>query len=105
MRGLGCWVFTIEQAMTHHSSSNDSGAICLEQPGHLTSSLSEARQIHEKRGGYLFRMAGVFLICSYEEALKWGWRPAELKHLRCRPAPSEPRKAVTRPADTRVRNA
>ena len=52
--------------------------------GFLTRDLPEARREHELRGGYLFRMGEVYLVCSPEEALAWGWTAEALRHLPCR---------------------
>ena len=52
--------------------------------GFLTADLMEARREHELRGGHLFRMGEVYLVCSPEEASAWGWTAEELRHLPCR---------------------
>jgi hypothetical protein len=71
--------------MTASSNSNEPfDILSFERSGHLTSSLSEARRVHETRGGYLFRMGDLYLICSHEEAMAWGWTPDELKALSSR---------------------
>jgi|WetSurMetagenome_2_1015567.scaffolds.fasta_scaffold989826_2 hypothetical protein len=49
--------------------------------GLLTAVREDAVAAHAKLGGYLLRMGNIFLVCSGEEALGWGWTPEELKQL------------------------
>ena len=49
--------------------------------GLLTAVREDAVAAHVKLGGYLLRMGTIFLVCSGEEALGWGWTPEELKQL------------------------
>jgi hypothetical protein len=52
--------------------------------GYLTGSLEDARREHELRGGYLFRMGDLYLVCCHGEALGWGWTEDELRALPCK---------------------
>jgi hypothetical protein len=49
--------------------------------GYLTADLDDARASHARLGGYLLRMGDIYLVCSHEEALGWGWTPEELVRL------------------------
>lgn len=68
--------------MTHSNDGFD--VISFERSGHLTSSLEEARKVHESRGGFLFRMGDLYLVCDADEAQAWGWTQEELKALSAR---------------------
>lgn len=49
--------------------------------GFLTADRTDALAAHTQLGGYLLRLGDVFLVCSQEEALGWGWTSAELEGL------------------------
>jgi hypothetical protein len=51
----------------------------LDSSAYLTASLSDARRVLKAQGGKLFRLQGLYLVGTREEALQWGWMQSELR--------------------------
>lgn len=46
----------------------------LDPTVYLTASLADAQRVMRVQGGTLFRLQGLFLVGSRDEARQWGWR-------------------------------